>query len=130
MIRGSRGGPMPYVIKAIGILFVVLGVLFAAMPALMNRFIEFAKVGKRCYIGGVVRIVIGVLLLIGSLQVSVFWIPVIIGSLITLSGIAIFLLGHQRIHAVMDWIAGLPEGKRRIGPIIAGIFGVLIIYAV
>ncbi len=120
---------MEYVIRGIGILILVVGVVLSTMPSLMRSFIAFAKVGKRIYIGGVLRIVIGGLLLMASPQASNFWIPVILGSLIVLSGISIFILGTARIHAYMGWWEEKPDNTLRIGPIVASVLGILLIYS-
>lgn len=120
---------MEYVIKVIGIVILVIGVTFAALPALMDRFIPFAKVGNRFYIGGVVRVVFGVLLILASFSASIFWIPMIIGSIMVIAGVLIFALGKARVHALLDWVAGLPENKRRIFAIFAACVGALIIYS-
>jgi len=120
---------MSYIITSIGVLLAVVGVVFATAPSLMLKFIEFAKVGKRVYIGGVMRIIVGGLLLFASPHATVFWIPVIFGSLIVLTGVLIFLLGPSKIHAYMDWWAAKPENTRRIGPVVAAVIGVLIIYS-
>lgn len=120
---------MTYLITAFGILFLVLGVIFFVRPALIRTFIEFAKVGKRVYIGGVIRIIIGALLLLATPKAAFPWLPGIIGALILISGILIFILGTQRIHAFMDWWYGLDDSRLRIMPVVAAIFGVLLIYS-
>jgi hypothetical protein len=43
--------------------------------------------------------------------------------------VLIFLLGPPKIHAYMDWWAAKQENIRRIGPIVAAIIGVLVIYS-
>jgi hypothetical protein len=90
-------------------------------------FIAWAKVGKRCYMGGVVRIVLGGLLLVASPYATFFWIPVIVGAIIVISGVLIFALGLSRIHAFLDWWAVKPENTRRIASLVAVALGVLII---
>lgn len=120
---------MHYIVTTIGILIAVVGIVFATMPSLMLKFIEFAKVGKRIYIGGVVRLVLGGLLLFASPYVTVFWIPVTFGALMVIAGVLLFVLGPPKIHALMDWWASKPEDMRRIWPIIAAIIGVLLIYS-
>lgn len=120
---------MEYVIKVIGIIVLVIGVLFAALPTLMDQFIPFAKRKSHYLIGGVVRVVLGGLLIAASFWASLFWIPMIIGCVMTLSGILIFAVGKVRVHALLDWAGGLPEGKRRILAIIAACLGALIIYS-
>ena len=120
---------MEYVIKVIGIIILVIGVSFAALPALMDRFIPFAKKDWHYLIGGVVRVVFGGLLILASFSASIFWIPMIIGSLMVIAGILIFSIGKVRVHAMIDWVGGLPEHKRRIFAIVAACIGALIIYS-
>jgi len=120
---------MEYVIKVIGIIILVIGVTFAALPALMDKFIPFAKTGNRYLIGGAVRVICGVLLILASFSAAIFWIPMILGSIMLIAGVLIFALGKARTHSLLDWVAGLPEHKRRIFAIVAACVGALIIYS-
>jgi len=119
---------MPYVIKTIGILMAVLGVVMATMPDLMTKTIDYFKVGKRVYAVGIIRIVIGALLLVSCPQATIVWLPAVIGALVVISGIVVFALGIERDHAMMEWWEQKPENTRRIGAIIAAVIGVLLIY--
>ena len=47
---------MAYFVKAIGILFVAIGVSVFIRPILVKSMIDLAKVGKRCLFGGAVII--------------------------------------------------------------------------
>lgn len=120
---------MNYIITSIGVLIMVIGVLFAAIPSLARKFIEFAKVGKHIYIGGVVRIVLGTLLVWTSPVASFMWIPFILGALMILSGIAIFVFRKSRIHAYLDWWYAKPDKILRIPFIVAAVLGALLIYS-
>jgi len=119
---------MPYVIKSIGIIIAIAGVVFATMPALVTRMIEYAKVGKRIYIGCAVRAVLGILLLIATPQATLPWLVGVIGALMLISGIAGFLLGIQRVTAYLNWWEAKPEATRRMGAIVGAVIGVLLIY--
>ncbi len=121
---------MVHIITTIGILILVIGVVFIAQPALIRKFIEFARIGKRCYIGGVARIIIGALLLIAMPKAALPWIPGVIGGISVIAGCLIFVLGPPKIHALLDWVYKMPDTKIRIGPVIATIIGVLLIYSV
>lgn len=120
---------MEDIIRGIGIVILAAGVAFSTMPALMRRVMAFACVGKRVYIGAVVRLIIGVLLLTLSPHARLFWIPVVVGSLTTLTGIAIFLFGTERTHAFIAWWEAKSDAALRIIPIIASVVGILLIYA-
>lgn len=120
---------MEYVIKVIGIVILVIGVTFAALPGLMDSFIPFAKKNNHYLIGGAIRVVFGVLLILASFSAAIFWIPMILGSITLITGVLIFVLGKVRVHSMLDWAAGLPDHKRRIIAIIAACVGALIIYS-
>ena len=119
---------MPYVIKTIGILLAVLGVVMATMPSLMTKVMEYFKVGKRVYGVGVARIVIGALLLVACPSATIVWLPAVLGALIVISGVLVFALGIERDHRMIEWWEAKPEGTRRIGAIVAAVIGVLLIY--
>ena len=121
---------MGHVVTAIGIIFLVLGVVNLVRPATIRSLINFAKVGRRVYIGGLVRIIIGLLLLLGASVASVPLIPIIVGIVACVSGILIYVLGRERMHAFLAWWQVLPDNKLRIVPVIAAIIGILLIYSV
>lgn len=120
---------MEYVIKVIGIIIMVVGVVFAALPALMDKFVPFAKKDNHYLIGGTIRVIFGGLLIAASFWASIFWIPMIIGCVMAIAGMLIFVIGKERVHALLDWVGGLPEHKRRIISIIVAFVGALIIYS-
>ena len=119
---------MAEIVKALGILFLVLGVVNYLKPNLVRSFIGFAKVGKRAYIGGVIRIAIGIFLLFAIPHVSIPAIVGTIGALALIAGLTILFVGMQRVHALLDWLYALPDQKLRLFPLIGVLFGVLLIY--
>lgn len=120
---------MEYLLKVIGILILIFGVICAVRPKTIRDIIEFAKVGKRAYIGGVLRLIIGALLLITVRSAEIPWIPAFIGALIIVSGVLVITLGMQRVHSILDWFQKLPDSRLRIPPVVAAIIGSLLIYA-
>ena len=120
---------MAYFVKAVGILFVALGVSVFIRPILVKPMIDFARVGKRCLFGGALRVAMGGLLLLSIPHVAVPLIPGTIGGLIAASGIAIFLLGIVRMHKLMDWMYMKSESMHRVPGCIIAILGILLIYS-
>lgn len=53
-------------ITAFGILYIIVSAVFFTKPEYVRTVIEFFKVGKRVYIGSVVRIALGVLFIIAA----------------------------------------------------------------
>lgn len=120
---------MALIVKAIGILIFAMGVVYLVRPALVRSVIDYAKVGKRCYIFGAVRVVIGTLLLVAIPHVTLPWVVGVIGALILIKGILVFALGLPRVHALLDRFYGVPENKLRMLIAMAVVVGVLLIYA-
>ncbi|MFH1830259.1 MAG: hypothetical protein ABH871_05745 [Pseudomonadota bacterium] len=120
---------MEYIIKSIGILIAVLGVVFSTMPSLMTAVFEFVKKGKNVYGAAVIRIVLGGLLLWASPVATIMWMPLVIGILMVASGILIFVLGIARCHAFISWWEAKPEHLRRAMAIVAAFIGILLIYS-
>lgn len=122
---------MVYIITAVAVLFLAVGCVNAASPSILKGLIGFIKGGKkRVYIGGVIRIVIGGLLLWASSKASVVLVPIIIGAIVVISGILVFVLGAQKIHSFVEWWEKLPEYKRRFLPLITAVLGLLLLYSV
>lgn len=120
---------MDYIIKSIGILIAVIGVVLVTMPQLALHFIAFAKQGKRVYIGGVVRIVFGGLLIWASPVATIMWIPLVLGIIMVIAGILIFVLGVEKIHRVLTWWETKDEQFRRGWAVAAAVIGVILIYS-
>lgn len=120
---------MTQLITAIGILLLVIGVVFFVRPQLIRSFIEFAKIGKRIYFGGAIRVLLGGLLLAATPNALFPWIPGSIGALMLISGVLIFVLGITRTHAIMDWWYVKTDNQLRIAPVIAAVLGILLIYS-
>ena len=120
---------MAYLITAIGIFFLVVGVIYTVKPSIIRAFIDFAKVGNRIYFLAPLRIVIGILLLVATPKATIVWIPGIIGAIAVISGVSVYFLGLARISAIMDWWKALPDNKLRIVTTLTAVLGVLLIYS-
>lgn len=120
---------MDYIIKSIGIIIAVAGVVFATMPMLAIKFVDWAKVGKRVYIGGVIRLVFGGLLIWASPVASIMWIPLVWGILMVIAGVLIFVISIEKTHGMLAWWEAQSESARRAWAIIAAVVGVLLIYS-
>lgn len=119
---------MLYIIKTIGLIMVVVGVLFAVMPSLMLKVIEYVKIGKRIYPAAVVRIILGGLLLWASPVANIMWIPLAVGGLMLLTGVLPFLIGLAKAQAFLDWWAARTDQTRRLLAIIAACLGAMLVY--
>jgi len=120
---------MTYFITAIGIIYVIFGVVYFIRPDYARAVIDFFKAGKRIYIGGIIRLVLGALLIYAAQNALVPWVPRAIGILAVAGGITIYALGIGRVHAMMDWWKGLSDNRLRIIAVVAELVGILLIYS-
>lgn len=127
--ENAKGEHMDYIIKSIGILMAVVGVVMSTVPGLALKFVAWAKQGKRAYMGGVVRIVLGALLIWASPVATTMWIPLALGVLMVVAGALVFVLGIERVHRMLTWWESKSEEFRRAWAVAAAVIGVLIIYS-
>jgi uncharacterized membrane protein len=121
--------PMTYFITTFGIIYTIMGVIFFMKPEYVRAIMDFFKVGRRVYIAGILRIVIGAFLIYAGEKAVIPWIPRIIGIIAVIGGIIIYSLGIQRTHAMMDWWKGSSDKKIRLIAVIAEIVGILLVYS-
>jgi hypothetical protein len=94
---------MEIVIKIVGILIVLIGIMFLLKPGVMKRLMEFMKKGKRIYLAAVLRFVLAIVFLLGASECYQKWIIAVFGILFLISGLLIFLLGPERIRQMFEW---------------------------
>ncbi len=118
---------MSYFITAIGIVYVVFGVLYFVRPDYAIAIIDFFKVGKRIFIGKIVKAVLGLLLIVCA-QGAVFpWVPRVIGILALAGVVVTYALGTEKAFAMMDWFK--QEKRIRVIAVVAELVGILLIYS-
>lgn len=94
---------MEIIVKIAGILILLIGIVFLLKPGVMKRLMEFMKKGKRVYFAGVLRFALAIIFLLGASECDQKWIIAVFGILFLISGLLIFILGHERIRQVFEW---------------------------
>lgn len=117
------------IIKAIGIIFIVIAIVYLLKPEVAKRLMEFFKQGKRMYIAALIRFVLAVVFLLAARECSVTWLIAALGILFFISGLLVFILGTERVRAYINWWQKQSLLLLRLMALIALAFGVLIIYA-
>ncbi len=120
---------MPEFVKAMGILMLAVGVLFSAKPTAIKAVIAFAKEGKNCYYGAILRLILGGLLLLSAWYVAYPFVVGALGLLGLASGALIFVIGKARTLAILDRFLLLPEKYLRFYAVFAAALGVMLIYS-
>ena len=113
----------------VGMIILLLGVAILIKPQLTKKLFHFIAKGKRIYLIGILRIILGVLFLIGALSCSIPWLIILFGILFCVSGLTIFAMKFERLKAIMNWFDQKPVSFMRLMGIIALLIGALITYA-
>jgi len=117
------------VIKIIGVVLVLLGVLYTARPEIIKKMIAFFTKGKRIYIAGLIRLVLAIVFLIASGQSRIPAVIITLGILFLLGAFLIFVLGPVRIRPMLEWWQKQSILLLRILSVITILIGALAIYA-
>jgi len=120
---------MQLIVKIIGILIVIEGVLFVLKPTLMQKVIVFFLAGRRLYVPAVLRIVLAVILLVAASQCQITLVIIVLGILLLVSGIAAFSIGLDRQKAMLNWWQQKSSTFLRLVAVIALLLGAVVIYS-
>ena len=120
---------MENVIKIVGIIIVLIGILFLLKPDVMKIIMGFMKKGRRIYLAGLLRFALAVIFLLGARECNYKWIIAAFGIIFLISGLLIFTIGPEKIRRMLDWYQNQPALIFRV---IAGIVlacGAVIVYS-
>ena len=118
------------VIKIIGIIIVLIGILFLLKPDVMKKLMGFMKKGRRIYLAGILRFALSVIFLLGAGECYYKWIIAAFGIIFLISGLLIFTLGPEKIRRMLDWYQNQPIMIFRVIAGIVLICGAVIVYSV
>jgi uncharacterized protein YjeT (DUF2065 family) len=94
---------MDWVIRIIGIVFVLMAIGYLLKPAVIRGLMEFFKKGSRMYLAGLIRFALAVVFLVAARECKKPWVIFAFGILFLLSGLLIFLIGPKRLRPVLEW---------------------------
>ena len=122
---------MDIVIKSLGIVFCIIGIVYLLRPDIMKWLMEFFKQGKRIYFAGVIRLALAVVFFSSyrDRECNKPWIIFAFGILFLISGLLIFVLGPEKIRRMLDWYQKQPVLIFRVIAVIVLAIGAIIIYS-
>jgi len=120
---------MDIIIRGLGIVIVVVGIVYLLRPDVMKWLIEFLKQGKRIYLAGVIRLALAVTFLLGARECDITWVIVVFGILFLIGGVLIFILGPEKLRRILDWYQKQSVLLLRVLAVIALAIGAIIIYS-
>ena len=120
---------MDIVIKTLGILIALVGIIYFLRPDVMKWLMEFFKQGKRIYFAGLIRFALAVVFLVAARECKHSWVIFAFGILFIISGLLIFMLGLERLKSIIDWYQKQSVLLLRVVAVIALALGGVIIYS-
>lgn len=111
----------------VGILAISCCLTILIMPNILRRFIDFLSIGSRLYLAGFLRLALGVMLLILSLQAKFWGYVVTLGLLSAASGVSVFFFALRRTKKLLRRIEHQSNPILRLFAIIGlAIWGLLV----
>ena len=122
---------MDIIIRSLGIVIVVVGIVYLLRPDVMKWLMGFFKQGKRIYFAGLIRLVLAVIFLLraGSPECEIRWVIAVFGILFLIGGVLIFILGPEKLRRILDWYQKQSALLLRVIAVIALAIGAVIIYS-
>ncbi|MHC4558884.1 MAG: DUF2065 family protein [Planctomycetota bacterium] len=117
------------VIKSLGILFALIGILYLLRPEIIKELMEFFKKGKRIYFAGLLRFALAVVFLVGARECRYFPVIFAFGILFLIGGLLIFILGPEKIRRILDWYQNQSTLVFRVIALIVLVVGAVVIFS-
>jgi uncharacterized protein YjeT (DUF2065 family) len=94
---------MNWVIRVIGIVFILMAIGYLLKPDVIRRLIGFFAQGNRLYLAGLMRFILAVIFLVAARECRKPWVIFAFGILFLLGGLLIFLIGPKKLRPVLEW---------------------------
>jgi uncharacterized protein YjeT (DUF2065 family) len=120
---------MQILIKIVGLLIVLEGILFLFKPEFLKSLAEFFIRGKRAYIAAGVRIFLGIVFLLAASQCRIVWVVIALGLLFLLSGIIMLTIKLDKLKAMISWWRQKSAGFLRVMALLIAAVGIVILYS-
>ena len=117
---------MIILVKLIGIVIMAFGLVIFASPEFTQKILGFFKEGKRLYLAGVIRGVVGMLLFLTASQSRVQLAAISLGLMFLVSGIVVFAADIEKLKAFIASFSDMPALVIRLMGLVAASFGILI----
>lgn len=115
------------VIKSLGMLFALLGIVYLLRPDIIKKLMGFFKKGKRIYLAGLLRFALAIVFFVGARECRYFWVIFACGVIFLMGGLLIFSLGPEKIRRILNWYQEQSTLIFRVIALIILAFGIIII---
>jgi len=117
------------IIKALGVIMAVVGVLLSAIPQKVMKFLPFFKVTKKIRIIGIIRLGIAVIFLLAASGSRWPVVIAVLGIITLVSGVLALTLRVKHIKTFIGWVEARNDIFIRIMGGVVVLIGLLIIFA-
>ncbi|MAM85164.1 MAG: hypothetical protein CL489_03575 [Acidobacteria bacterium] len=108
---------------------IILGGVVIVVPSVLTR-LAFLHQGRSFYAVAAIRFVIGLVLLLAAAETRLPMFVQLFGALVITSGIAMVLIGRDRIRYLAQWLVNRPPAVHRLGGLVLIAIGGTLFYAV
>ena len=120
---------MVWIVLIAGLAAITCCLLILIVPRFLRRMIVFFSVGSRLYLGGFIRITLGVLLLLFASQSRLWGYVVAVGLIVAAAGLSVFFFGLRRIKQLLLRIQNQSNLVLRLYAIFGLAIWALLVYA-
>ncbi|MDD5196262.1 MAG: hypothetical protein WC937_06620 [Candidatus Omnitrophota bacterium] len=116
-------------IEIIGIFITAMGSMILLNPKVARKMLVFWRKGNNIFLGGLIKIVLGVIFLGFAPRAKVPQVIFVLGILALLGGLLLFIPGPDKARAMLGWWDKQPDNLLRLISLATLAFGILLIYA-
>lgn len=116
------------VVFLIGTVIVGIGAAILISPAQLRHTLHWFLERKNLYIVAAIRIIVGVLFILAAPETRLPLFIQVLGVLFVLAGVAILLLGTERIDRMAEWWLARRDNVLRMGALLAVALGGVIVW--
>lgn len=117
---------MLIIVKLTGVVIAGFGLAIFSSPEFSHKVFNFFKEGKRIYYAGVVRAILGLLILFEASASRVPIAAISLGLMFLVSGIAVFASDIEKIKIFIQHYSEMPPMVIRLLGLVAATFGMLV----
>ena len=115
-----------FLAKLIGLVVAGFGLTIFISPKFTQKIFDFIQKGKRIYWGGVVRCLVGFILLLSAPASMLPVVTMLVGMILLLSGIIVFACDLEKMKSFITHYSELPVLVLRLLGLVAACFGILV----
>lgn len=120
---------MLILVRLFGIVTVVFGLIYLVRPHALKPYLAFWTKGRRVYIGGVLSILIGIIMLLAASRCRLAWFVVLIGICALIKGIPLLAFKRGKLTSYINWWVTRSLTFLRLVALITIAIGALLIYS-